>query len=120
MVGRGDGTDWASRRRELSQGWPGRSERDGPGPGRLGFAAVSVDWETPFLGPLYAWSSAIQGKSGPMQMPAMIKVLFCWLAERLETGDRLQRPCRGAWIGGFLEMVPGCHGPWFSLEVTRD
>ena len=24
-----------------------------------------------------------------------------------------------AWIGGFLEMVPGCHGPWFLLEVTR-
>ncbi|CAE7547722.1 GIP [Symbiodinium pilosum] len=57
----------------------------------------------------------------------------------LENGDRLQRPCRPppgdedlvfftdakaengrAWIGGFLEMVPGCHGPWFSLEVTRE
>ena len=69
----------------------------------------------------------------------MIKVLFCWLADRLENGDRLQRPCRPppgdedlvfftdakaengrAWIGGFLEMVPGCHGPWFSLEVTRE
>ena len=25
-----------------------------------------------------------------------------------------------AWIGGFREIVFGCHGPWFSLEVTRD
>ena len=92
----------------------------GQGLGRLGFAAILLDWERPFLGPLYAWSSAIQGKSGPMKIPAMIKVLFCWLADRLETGDRLQRPCRPlpgdeelvffidakaengrAWIGGF-------------------
>ena len=75
-----------------------------------------------------------------MKIPAaMIKVLFCWLADRLETGDRLQslaghlqgdeeivfftdaKAENGrAWIGGFREIVPGCHGPWFSLEVTRD
>ena len=30
------------------------------GLGRLGFAAISLDWERPFLGPLYACSSAIQ------------------------------------------------------------
>ena len=35
------------------------------GLGRLGFAAISLDWERPFLGPLYAWSSAIQGRQGP-------------------------------------------------------
>ena len=29
-----------------------------------------------------------------MKVLGMIKVLFCWLADRLETGDRLQRPCR--------------------------
>ena len=34
------------------------------GLGRLGFAAVSLDWERPFLGPLYAWSSAIQASQG--------------------------------------------------------
>ena len=25
-----------------------------------------------------------------------------------------------AWIGGFLELVDGCQGPWFSLEVTPE
>ena len=64
------------------------------GLGRLGFAAILLDWERPFLGPLYAWSAAIQGKQGPMKIPARIKVLFCWLADRLETGDRVQRPAR--------------------------
>ena len=24
-----------------------------------------------------------------------------------------------AWVGGFLEIVPGCQGPWFSLKVDR-
>ena len=93
---------------------------------------VSLDWEKPFFGPLYAWFSAIQGKSGPMKIPAMLRVLFTWLADRLEGGDRLQRPLRPvrkdccvpaengrAWIGGFLQIVPGCQGPWFSLEVDR-
>ena len=23
------------------------------------------------------------------------------------------------WLGGFLEIVPGCQGPWFSLKVDR-
>ncbi|CAK9072609.1 unnamed protein product, partial [Durusdinium trenchii] len=30
------------------------------GLGRLGFAALALPWERPLLGPLYAWSSAIQ------------------------------------------------------------
>ena len=24
-----------------------------------------------------------------------------------------------AWIGGFLELIDGCQGPWFSLEVVE-
>ena len=28
----------------------------------LGFAAIALDWERAFLGPLYDWFSAIQGK----------------------------------------------------------
>ena len=62
-----------------------------------------------------------------MTIPTMLKVLFSWLADRLEGGDRLQRPSRPpsgdlglsfftdakaedgrAWVGGS-----------FSLEVDR-
>ena len=108
------------------------------GLGRLGFAALALEWEKPFLGPLYSWSSAIQGKIGEMKIPVMIRVLCLWLAERLEGCDRLQAPSKlttelvgprfftdakaadgRAWIGGFLEIVEGCQGPWFSLEVTE-
>ena len=109
------------------------------GLGRLGFASIAPDWERPFLGPLHAWSSAVQGKSGPLTLPTMIRVLCGWLAERLENGGRLQKPeplLEGAaplsfftdakaedgraWIGGFFELVDGCQGPWFSLEVTPE
>ncbi|CAE7675446.1 unnamed protein product, partial [Symbiodinium microadriaticum] len=57
-------------------------------------------------------------------------------ADRLESGGRLQKPepllegatplsfftdakaeAGRAWIGGFLELVEGCQGVWFSLEV---
>ena len=73
-----------------------------------------------------------------MTIPTMLRIIFSWLADRLEGGDRLQRPSRPpsdnhglsfftdakaedgrAWVGGFLEIVPGCQGPWFSLEVDR-
>ncbi|CAE7384788.1 unnamed protein product [Symbiodinium microadriaticum] len=106
--------------------------------GRLGFAAIALDWERPFLGPLHAWSSAVQTKIGKLTVPTMLRVLCLWLAERLEAGGRLQRPAPlveegtplsfftdakaeagKAWIGGFLELVPGCQGPWFSLEVQQ-
>ena len=84
------------------------------------------------LGPLYAWPSAIQGKTGPMKVAVMLGVLMSWLADRLQSGARL-RPDTGiffytdaeaedgrAWIGGFLEIFPGWQGPWFSLEVEKD
>ena len=57
------------------------------GLGRLGFAALALEWERPFLGPLYSWSSAIQGKIGEMRIPVMIRVLCLWIAERLEGND---------------------------------
>ena len=56
------------------------------GLGRLGFAAISLDWVRPFLGPLHAWSSAIQGRQGPMTIPTMLRIIFSWLADRLEGG----------------------------------
>ena len=67
----------------------------------------------------------------------MVRVLCGWL-DRLESGGRLQKPepllegaaplsfftdakaeAGRAWIGGFLELVDGCQGPWFSLEVVE-
>ena len=105
------------------------------GLGRLGFAAIAVDWERPFLGPLHAWSAAIQGRQGGLVIPTMLRVLMGWIADRLDGGDRLQRPVSlhrelpplsfftdakaesdSAWIGGFLE-VEGKPGPWYSLKV---
>ena len=109
------------------------------GLGRLGFAAIALDWERPFLGPLHAWASAVQAKVGVLTIPTMLRVLCRWLAGRLAEGGRLQTPAPlvgeeaplsfftdakaeagRAWIGGFLELVPGCQGPWFSLEVKEN
>ncbi|CAE7693021.1 DSK1, partial [Symbiodinium necroappetens] len=101
------------------------------GLGRLGFAAIALDWERPFLGPLHAWSSAVQTKVGMLTVPTMLRVLCLWLAERLEAGGRLQRPAPlveeaaplsfftdakaeagKAWIGDFLELVQQSWAPW--------
>ena len=38
----------------------GYGQGDAAGPGRLGFAAIALNWQRPFLGPLHAWSSAIE------------------------------------------------------------
>ena len=58
----------------------------------LGFSAIALDWERPFLGALDAWSSSIQGKHGPMKIQVVLRVLMSWLADHLEGGNRLQRP----------------------------
>ena len=43
---------------------------------RLGLTRKRANWLVhclvPFLGPLYAWSSVIQGKTGPMKLPVMV------------------------------------------------
>ena len=84
------------------------------------------------------WSSAVQGKPGALTLPTMVRVLCGWLADRLESGGRLQQPeplldgeaplsfftdakaeAGRAWVGGLLELVDGCQGPWFSLEVVE-
>ena len=65
------------------------------GLGRLGFAAIAIDWERPFLGPLHAWSA---GRQGGLVIPTMLRVLMGWIADRLDGGDRLQRP---VYIGSY-------------------
>ena len=78
------------------------------------------------------------GEGGSDEATVMLRVLLSWLANRLEGGERLQRPDVGvqgaiplvfytdakaedgrAWIGGFVEKNPECEGPWFSLEAEK-
>ena len=119
----------------------GRTEANAfaQGLGRLGFASIALDWERPFLGPLHAWSSAVQGKPGALTLPSMVRVLCGWLADRLESGGRLQKPepllegeaplsfftdaqaeAGRAWIGGFLELVDGCPGTLVFARGRRE
>ena len=46
------------------------------GLGGLGFASMALDWERPFLGPLHAWSSPVQGKAGYLTLPTMLNGPF--------------------------------------------
>ena len=133
MVQELKGPDWlASWLGEKSNSGKVAAEGDATGPlGRL------LTGRDPFWAPLHAWSAAIQGREGLLVIPTMLHVLMTWLAEKLTSGDRLQRPVRllrilpplsfytdakaestRAWIGGFLAR-DGKPGPWFSLEVDR-
>ena len=109
------------------------------GLGRLGYAANSLYWEKPFLGPLYAWSAAIASKQGKVRIPWAIAVILRWIAKRLSEGGRLQPPpsLKGeprelfrtdakaeagrAFIGGWdtSSSVDPSQCRWFSLEVDK-
>ena len=110
------------------------------GLGRLGFSALALPWEKPLLGPLYAWSSAIQSNKGEMTIPWAVLFILSWIAQRLETGGRMEvvrqpqssasRIVRiwtdakateqAAWIGGWLEESSNSRDcRWFSLKVTE-
>eukprot|EP00435_Cladocopium_sp_Y103_P058340 s2357_g20.t1 len=108
------------------------------GLGRLGFAAMALTWERPFLGPLYSWCAAVRSKQGPLKVPAMLRVILKFLATRFESGGEMQsppplRPEKGdqllfytdakateksAWIGGFKQGANGEIISWFSEEIT--
>ena len=122
-------TQWVS---ELATKGVVTSKEFEQGLGRLGFAAMALLWEKPFLGPLYAWSSAVQSKRGGLRLPAM-----SYLAQRFRNGGSLQDPppltssgmeellfftdakatSDGAWIGGFKQAASGEIVSWFSEEV---
>eukprot|EP00435_Cladocopium_sp_Y103_P005087 s4203_g1.t1 len=109
------------------------------GLGRLGFAANALTWERPFLGPLYAWTAAVRTKKGIILIPAMLRTILWFLAERTKQGGSLQEPAplrrdekadvtfftdakateQGAWIGGFLQSNDGKIVEWFSEEVLE-
>ena len=56
--------------------------------GHLGFAAIALDWERPFLDPSMPGQRLyVQGKAGlPLVIPTVLAL------DRLDNGDRLQRP----------------------------
>lgn len=108
--------------------------------GRLGFASLCLPWERPFLGPLYAWSSAVTGQKGDLDVPWAVVFILKWMKKRLKEGDRMEEvpPRKGlvgevlkiwtdakateedAWIGGWLEISEDkkCR-PWFSMKVDE-
>jgi len=109
------------------------------GLGRLGFAANALTWERPFLGPLYSWTAAVRTKKCIFRIPAMLRTVLWFLAERTREGGSLQEPTplrAGAedddvfftdakatedetWIGGFLQSNTGEILAWFSEEVRE-
>eukprot|EP00435_Cladocopium_sp_Y103_P010035 s3632_g2.t1 len=112
------------------------------GLGRLGFSALALVWERPFLGPLYSWAAAIRNKKGYLKIPAMLRTLLLFLAQRFDEGGSLQEAPplpsdemksedlifftdakatdEGAWIGGFKCDASGRVLEWFSEEIKAD
>lgn len=62
------------------------------GLGRLGYAANALYLKKPFLGPIYAWSLAIAGKTSKVRLHCAIAVLLTWISRRFSEGGRLQSP----------------------------
>ena len=109
------------------------------GLGRLGFSASALLWERPFLGPLYSWNAAVRGKRGVLRIPAMLRAILLFLAERIKEGGDLHSPPpigvaaeehllfftdakateESAWIGGYKQQEDGTILEWFSEEVDR-
>ena len=110
------------------------------GLGRLGFSASALLWERPFLGPLYSWNAAVRGKKGVLKIPAMLRAILLFLAERIEDGGDLHSPPPlakpaeehllfftdakatevSAWIGGYKQSRQGVILEWFSEEIDRE
>ena len=111
------------------------------GLGRIGFSALALPWERPFLGPLYSWSAATRNSRGELEIPWAVIFILRWIARRLREGQRLEKVSlpekkakrtlkiwtdakatdESAWIGGWRDTGEG-HGKaqWFSVEVTEE
>ena len=107
------------------------------GLGRLGFVATLLIYTKPFLGPLYAWASAIP-PGGVANVPPMVKWILVWLADAFEArtrigfgvparhvGEKYRADAKAEGenivIGGW--EIAGSEGTarsrWFSLRLTR-
>jgi len=105
--------------------------------GRLGFAAGVLEWDRPFLGPLYAWTSAVPA-SAFVRLPVLVRLILEYLAQRLAEGLRvIDSALSSRQLGqlfmtdakaednlvvlGGWETTPGhgtTHARWFSVRVA--
>ena len=58
--------------------------------GRFGFAAGVLEWDRPFLGPLYSWAAALP-MSTYLRLPVLITLILEYLRDRLVRGARALR-----------------------------
>jgi hypothetical protein len=107
--------------------------------GRMGFAMRALETFRPFLGPLYAWSSAVPARSC-LPLPVMIRLILIYLKDRLKEGSRTA-PCgcsqgfskehfradakaegEDVRIGGWecLDAENVGAARWFSEVITRE
>jgi hypothetical protein len=109
------------------------------GLGRLCFAAGTLHWEKPFLGPLYAWQASIKHLNHQVKIPWAVAFILKWIADKLSSNLRLQKAPRispgsrelfrtdaratesGAWIGGWETLLgedtQNCR--WFAVQVEE-
>ncbi|CAE8658280.1 unnamed protein product, partial [Polarella glacialis] len=107
--------------------------------GRMGFAMRALETFRPFLGPLYAWSSAVPARTF-LPLPVMIRLILIYLKDRLKEGSRTA-PCgccqgitkerfradakadgEDVKIGGWecLDADSTGKARWFSEVITRE
>jgi hypothetical protein len=107
--------------------------------GRMGFAMRALETFRPFLGPLYAWSSAVPVRTF-LPLPVMIRLILLYLKDRLKEGSRTA-PCgcsqgltkehfradakaegEDVRIGGWecLDSDDVGTARWFSEVITRE
>ena len=107
------------------------------GLGRLAFAAALLVFTKPFLGPLYAWASAIPA-GARAEVPPLVKWVLTWVAEKFEERVRIKFGTKARHLGeryradakaegeniviGGWEVVGGegtSQSRWFSMRFTR-
>ena len=110
--------------------------------GRLGFAVEALEYEKPFLAPLYKFA-AVHGSAPDVKLPLYVLMVLVWIRSRIER--RHTCPCRerrlplsGALrvdaravgsvigIGGWAPVVredgsvDKAASPWFMLELKKE
>ena len=107
--------------------------------GRFSFAFAALEPLRPFLGPLYAWTSAVKERAARLKLPKALRLVLSFLVQVLENGGNLQRvgakqqACRevfrtdaraegddvyiGGWAVADAEATKYCR--WPSEKLTR-